>query len=64
MTIGWTYRDYLTSLHLIILQGPYSHQDGFLGYNEICILQIQALDSGTGWTEKWVEDWSAPYMFK
>lgn len=42
-------------------QGPYTREDGFLGYNEICEEQ---LDQDNPWTTKWDENHMAPYMYK
>ena len=45
-------------------QGPYTREDGFLGYNEICLKQIQDAGPGPGWRVEWNEDYSAPFMFR
>ncbi|XP_023349209.1 probable chitinase 2 [Eurytemora carolleeae] len=42
-------------------QGPYTREDGFLGYNEIC---LESGDTEAPWTEKWEEEHEAPYMFR
>ena len=39
----------------LVLQGPFTREDGFLGYNEICVKQIQ--DSGPGWRVQWEESY-------
>ena len=45
-------------------QGPYTREDGFLGYNEICEKQIQDAGPGPGWRVQWEEQYSAPFMFR
>jgi len=40
-------------------QGPYTREDGFMGYNEIC---MDAKENE--WTEMWEEDQKGPYMFR
>ena len=45
-------------------QGPYTREDGFLGYNEICEKQIQDAGPGPGWRVEWEEAYSAPFMFR
>ena len=42
-------------------QGPYTREDGFLGYNEVCEEQME-LDNP--WTTQWEEHHQAPYMYK
>lgn len=42
-------------------QGPYTREDGFLGYNEICEEQME---QDNPWTTMWEESHQAPYMFK
>ena len=42
-------------------QGPYTREDGFLGYNEVCEEQM---DKDHPWTYKWEENIKAPYMFR
>jgi len=42
-------------------QGPYTREDGFLGYNEIC---EEGLDKDHPWTRVWEEHNMAPYMFR
>jgi len=39
-------------------QGPYTREDGFLGYNEICL----KLTGETDWTVEWDEHHQAPFM--
>lgn len=39
-------------------QGPYTREDGFLGYNEICL----KLTGETDWTVEWDEHYQAPFM--
>ena len=46
--------------YFIVLQGPYTREDGFLGYNEICL----KLTGETGWTVEWDEYYQAPYMHR
>ncbi|XP_071534026.1 probable chitinase 2 [Panulirus ornatus] len=41
--------------------GPYTREDGFLGYNEIC--EKQRTESGD-WTVVWQEAHQAPYMYR
>jgi len=45
-------------------QGPYTREDGFLGYNEICLQQIQDSGPGQGWTVNWDPYFQAPYMYR
>jgi len=42
-------------------QGPYTREDGFLGYNEIC---EELQDENFPWTTEWDDDHMAPYMYK
>jgi len=42
-------------------QGPYTREDGFMGYNEIC---VEKLDKQAPWTVVWDEEHAAPYMFR
>eukprot|EP00092_Neocalanus_flemingeri_P017579 GFUD01019020.1.p1 GENE.GFUD01019020.1~~GFUD01019020.1.p1 ORF type:complete len:440 (+),score=91.01 GFUD01019020.1:70-1389(+) len=42
-------------------QGPYTREDGFMGYNEICEEQM---DLDHPWTYVWEEHTMAPYMFR
>nr|AQZ26770.1 chitinase 2 [Tigriopus japonicus] len=42
-------------------QGPYTREDGFLGYNEIC---EELMEQDNPWTTVWNEEHKAPYMFK
>ena len=42
-------------------QGPYTREDGFLGYNEIC---EEEMDKDHPWTKSWEEYNMAPYMFR
>lgn len=42
-------------------QGPFTREDGFLGYNEICAEQR---DSSYPWVTEWEEHHMAPYMYK
>ena len=39
------------------LQGPFTREDGFLGYNEICVKQIQDSGAGPGWRVQWEESY-------
>lgn len=48
---------------LVILQGPYTREDGFLGYNEICEM-LRDTDDTEEWTITWEESHKAPYMNK
>ena len=43
------------------VQGPYTREDGFMGYNEIC---IERLDLESPWTTVWEENHLAPYMYR
>jgi len=43
-------------------QGPYTREDGFMGYNEICIEDSTNLDAP--WTKVWEEHHLAPYMYR
>jgi len=43
-------------------QGPYTREDGFMGYNEICVDKTTSLDSP--WTQVWEEHYMAPYMYR
>jgi len=42
-------------------QGPYTREDGFMGYNEIC---VERLNREAPWEETWDEEHAAPYMFR
>ena len=42
-------------------KGPYTREDGFLGYNEVC---EELMDKDHPWTVVWEEDIMAPYMFR
>lgn len=42
-------------------QGPYTREDGFMGYNEIC---LEAADREAPWTSVWEEEHQAPYMYR
>jgi len=42
-------------------QGPYTREDGFLGYNEIC---IEKLNKEAPWTTVWEEHHLAPFMYR
>ena len=44
-----------------LVQGPFTREDGFLGYNEICAEQR---DSSYPWVTEWEEHHMAPYMYK
>jgi len=44
-------------------QGPYTREDGFLGYNEICE-ELMDTDDTESWTVAWDEHHEAPYMHK
>jgi len=41
-------------------QGPYTREDGFLGYNEICLQQIQDSGLSQTWTVNWDQYYQAP----
>jgi len=43
-------------------QGPYTREDGFLGYNEICVKQLE--DNVPSWNVQWDEEHEAPFMFR
>jgi hypothetical protein len=43
------------------VQGPYTREDGFLGYNEIC---MENQKDEAPWTNEWEEEHAAPYMFR
>jgi len=45
-------------------QGPYTREDGFLGYNEICLQQIQDSGLSQTWTVNWDQYYQAPYMYR
>lgn len=42
-------------------QGPYTREDGFMGYNEIC---VERLNREAPWEDRWDEEHKAPYMFR
>jgi len=42
-------------------KGPYTKEDGFLGFNEICEMMM---DQDHPWTYVWEEHYMAPYIFK
>lgn len=42
-------------------QGPYTREDGFLGYNEIC---VEKLNQEAPWTSVWEEHHLAPFMYR
>jgi len=44
-------------------QGPYTREDGFLGYNEICEM-LTDTDDTESWTVAWEDSHKAPYMHK
>jgi len=44
-------------------QGPYTREDGFLGYNEICEM-LTDTDDTESWTVHWEDSHKAPYMNK
>ena len=46
------------------LQGPYTREDGFLGYNEICVKQLQETGPGAGWAVHWDPHHEAPFMYR
>ena len=50
----------LTHSDISTLQGPYTREDGFLGYNEICL----KLTGETDWTVEWDEHHQAPFMHR
>ena len=45
----------------ISFQGPYTREDGFLGYNEIC--EELTIHETEGWTREWADQIEAPYMY-
>ncbi len=52
-------------------QGPYTREDGFLGYNEVCEEQSKHVnsvddddDDNEQWTEEWDAEHEAPFMHK
>ena len=45
----------------MIVQGPYTREDGFLGYNEVC---VERLNQEAPWTSVWEEHHLAPYMYR
>jgi len=42
-------------------QGPYTREDGFLGYNEVC---EEILDQKQPWTRMWDKEQGVPYLFR
>eukprot|EP00095_Tigriopus_kingsejongensis_P008527 maker-scaffold81_size397536-snap-gene-1.12 protein:Tk08527 transcript:maker-scaffold81_size397536-snap-gene-1.12-mRNA-1 annotation:"chitinase" len=42
-------------------QGPYTREDGFLGYNEVC---EELMEQDNPWTIEWEAHHKAPFMFK
>ena len=38
-------------------EGPFTRENGFLGYNEICVKQIQDSGAGPGWRVQWEESY-------
>ena len=44
----------------VTLQGPYTREDGFLGYNEICLKLTQETD----WSMEWDPYYQAPFMHR
>ena len=52
---------------MCVFQGPYTREDGFMGYNEICLEALEAELEGEGaepWTKVWEEEHKAPYMYR
>jgi len=45
----------------ISFQGPFTREDGFMGYNEIC---LEEMDKEAPWTYVFDKDHRAPYMFR
>ncbi len=51
-------------------QGPYTREDGFLGYNEICEEQFRHQNAveedgkKESWTVEWEVHYKAPFMYK
>ena len=43
-------------------KGPYTREEGFLGYNEIC--EMLAHDNEDEWTYEWESSYMAPYIHK
>ncbi|XP_046446089.1 probable chitinase 2 [Daphnia pulex] len=43
--------------------GPYTREDGFLGYNEICKELTAKNQEGDKWVEQWDEIAQVPYMY-
>ena len=50
-----------THIFMRIFQGPYTREDGFLGYNEIC---MEKLNQEAPWTQVWEEHHLAPFMYR
>jgi len=42
-------------------QGPFTREDGFMGYNEIC---LEGMDKENPWTNVFEEHHMAPYMYR
>lgn len=63
MIIHWTNINHSDSEWLNdMFQGPYTREDGFLGYNEICVKQLE--DNVPSWNVQWDEEHEAPFMFR
>ena len=41
-------------------KGPYTREDGFLGYNEMCEMRAAA---PIAWTTRWDDEAKVPYVF-
>ena len=54
---------YFIIISFLFSQGPYTREDGFLGYNEICEELIDT-DDTESWTVEWEDHHKAPYMHK
>jgi chitinase len=44
-------------------QGPYTREDGFLGYNEVCVELKTPSDPSEKWTEEWDDVAEAPFIY-
>ena len=56
--------EYHNNVSIFYIQGPYTREDGFLGYNEICLQQMQDSGPGQSWTVNWDPYYQAPYMYR
>ena len=46
---------------IFIRKGPYTREDGFLGYNEVC---EEILDQKQPWTRMWDKEQGVTYLFR